>query len=60
MRLGYLLRKYRLVSDFDLRTVALEIGISTSTLSRIETGEKMDGDTLAKVLFWLMGEPVKP
>lgn len=59
MRLGYLLRKYRLVSDFDLRTVALEIGISTSTLSRIETGGQMDGDTLAKVLVWLMGEPVK-
>ena len=59
MRLGYLLRKYRMVSDLDLRTIALEIGISTSTLSRIETGEKMDGDTLAKMLIWLMGEPVK-
>jgi transcriptional regulator with XRE-family HTH domain len=54
MRLGEVLRKWRRASDLGVREAAKELGISHGTLSRIERGENMDGETLAKVLRWLM------
>jgi transcriptional regulator with XRE-family HTH domain len=53
MRLGQVLRLWRKMSDAGIREVAAEIGISHGTLSRIERGEPMQGETLAKVLTWL-------
>ncbi|HLL74794.1 MAG TPA: helix-turn-helix transcriptional regulator [Pyrinomonadaceae bacterium] len=55
MRLGDVLRKWRRASDRDLRAVAAEIGISHGTLSRIERGQKVDSDTMLKLLVWLIG-----
>ena len=56
MRLGVVLRKYRAIAELSIRVLALDIGVSAATLSRIERGEAMDGRTLGKVLIWLMQE----
>lgn len=54
MRLGKVIRYWRKMSDIGIREAASQIGISHGTLSRIERGEAMEGETLAKVLGWLM------
>jgi transcriptional regulator with XRE-family HTH domain len=51
--LGVLLRAWRENSSIGLRDAARRIGISHSTLSRIERGEATDGHTLWLVLNWL-------
>jgi len=56
MKLGEVLKKWRRMSDIGVREAAKEIGISHGTLSRIERGEAMDGNTLAKILVWLVGK----
>lgn len=56
MRLGEIIRKWRVVSEKGIREVAKEIGISHGTLSRIERGENMDGQALAKILCWLTSQ----
>lgn len=52
MRLGQLLKKWRMVTERDLRSVAKEIGTSASTLSRFERGEEITADTLSKIMVW--------
>lgn len=54
MKLGEVLKKWRRMSDIGVREAAKEIGVSHGTLSRIERGEAMDGNTLAKILRWLL------
>lgn len=54
MKLGNVIRKYRLMMEWDLRRLAHEIGIAPSTLMRIEMGFACDSATLAKILNWLM------
>ena len=56
MRLGEVIRKFRVMSELSQRDLANQIGVNVSTLCRIENGEGMDGKTLAKVLGWLMEE----
>lgn len=56
MKLGEVLRKWRLMSERDLRSVGAEIGISAATLMRLEQGRDTDGKTLAKVIAWLTKE----
>ena len=53
MQLGDVLRKWRKMSDLTLREAAARIGLQFNTLARIETGEQMDGATLAFILRWL-------
>lgn len=55
MRLGQVIRKYRTMTELSAAELATEIGISAATLCRIEVGENMDGQTLRRVLEWLMG-----
>lgn len=57
MRLGIVLKKYRLMMDLDLRTLAKEIGIGASTLMRLEMGHSTDYQTFKKVLDWLSVKP---
>ena len=59
MRLGKVIRYWRKMSDIGIREAAQQIGISHGTLSRIERGEAMEGETLAKVLGWLMAIEAK-
>lgn len=54
MRLGDVLRKWRRGSDIGVREAAAQIGISAPTLSRVERGENMDGEILARILAWLL------
>jgi transcriptional regulator with XRE-family HTH domain len=56
MKIGLIIRKYRIFSELTQINLANEIGISKSTLSRLESGEEMDGATLGKVLVWLLGK----
>jgi transcriptional regulator with XRE-family HTH domain len=53
VRLGQVLRRYRLMEETDLRTLAKQIGIGAATLMRLEQGRDPSGETLAKVLNWL-------
>lgn len=54
MKIGEVLSDWRYAERMGIREAAEKIGISHSTLSRIENGKPMDGDTLAKILTWLM------
>lgn len=54
MRLGNVLRNYRVIADVGIRKTARSIGISASTLSRVERGEEMDGQVLGRILVWLL------
>jgi transcriptional regulator with XRE-family HTH domain len=54
VRLGEVIKKWRVMSEKGLRETAKDIGINASTLVRIEAGEGMDAQTLAAVLRWLM------
>ncbi len=56
MKLGDVLRKWRRASDLNVREAAALLGVSHGTLSRVERGEKMDGETLAKILAWLLSK----
>lgn len=56
MKLGKIIRKYRVTSELTLREVGKEIGIGAATLMRLEQGRDPDGQTLAKVLGWLMSK----
>lgn len=53
--LGDSLRKQR--GSKGVRQVALEIGISTATLSRIENGHLPDLETFRRVCEWLGADP---
>jgi len=54
MKLGDVIRRYRIMSELTLREVGKDIGIGAATLMRLEHGLEPDGRTLAKVLMWLM------
>jgi transcriptional regulator with XRE-family HTH domain len=51
--LGACLRAWRTTEHVTLRKAAEQIGISHSTLSRIELGETADGHSIWKILIWL-------
>jgi DNA-binding XRE family transcriptional regulator len=53
MRLGLLIKKWRLVNEIGPRELASEIGIAPATLYRIESGRALDALTLLKILNWL-------
>ena len=53
MRMGIVMKKYRLMIDLDLRTLSKEIGIGASTLMRLEHGYDPDYKTFKKILDWL-------
>ena len=55
MTLGNVLRMWREASGLNVRDAAKEIGTSASTLSRLERGYALDGDTLATVICWMLG-----
>jgi transcriptional regulator with XRE-family HTH domain len=56
MRLGKLLRLYRLFEGREQKDIAAEIGIGNTVLSRIEAGRSCDMRTLGKLLAWLTDE----
>jgi transcriptional regulator with XRE-family HTH domain len=54
-KLGAVLKCYRLLKERNLRELAKEIGVSASTLCRLETGRAIDAETLVKILNWFLG-----
>jgi DNA-binding XRE family transcriptional regulator len=59
LRLGELIRKWRFHTERDLGSVAKEIGISYSTLRRVEKGEQCDSRSLSRIIAWLLAETAK-
>ena len=55
MTLGTVIHKWREASGINLRDAAKEIGVSYPTLSRLENGHDLDGDTLVTVICWMLG-----
>lgn len=53
MRLGIVIKKYRTMTELDLRKLSKEIGIGASTLMRLEMGHDPDFRTFKKILDWL-------
>jgi len=53
VKIGTVLRKYRIWSEITTREFAKELGISAATISRIERGGSMDNKTLWKIFNWL-------
>ncbi|MDR3755189.1 MAG: helix-turn-helix domain-containing protein [Terracidiphilus sp.] len=54
MRIGDLLRAWRILEKMTLRGMADEIGLPLETYRRVERGDELRGRTLAKVLRWLL------
>ena len=54
MKLGEVLRKWRLMSEMDIRTAAKQMGSDPSTLCRIEQGRSPSAETLRDILLWLL------
>jgi transcriptional regulator with XRE-family HTH domain len=53
MKLGEVLKKYRLFKEMTLRELAEEIGVSAPTMLRLERGKAPDARTLMLILNWL-------
>ena len=57
MRLGKMIRIYRAAEGVEQRDLAVEIGMSASTLCRLESGHGgLDAGNLVKLLAWLTAE----
>jgi len=56
MKIGKILNTYRHDNKISIRKMAKFIGISFATLSRIENGREVDGDTLVKLFNYLFKE----
>ena len=56
MRISKIMRLYRAGSDKDKNSVAAEIGITTKTLSGLESGKGVKLQTTIKVMVWLFSE----
>ena len=55
MRLGEVIRKWRVMSELSIRDAAAMIGISATTMHRFESGDDVVTErTLIAVLKWLM------
>lgn len=55
MKIGTLLLRWRAAENIGVRELAKQIGISASTLCRVENGEEPGGKTLAAIMRWMLG-----
>ena len=55
MRVAELITNWRFIKKYSLRDAAEEMGLSSSSLARIEKGKVPDGETLIKLVNWLFG-----
>lgn len=56
MRLGGVIRAYRMHREITLRDCAKQIGIGAATLMRFEGGQSIDAETFLAILAWLTKE----
>ena len=59
MRIGTVLKKYRLMQDINVRDLSAEISLSAASLTRIEAGHSVDATTLVKLINWLCANEEK-
>jgi transcriptional regulator with XRE-family HTH domain len=57
LRLGKMVRERR--GDQGIREVALDIGVSPATLSRVERGKLPDLETFSRICEWLGVDPAE-
>lgn len=55
IRLGSILRRWRLANDFGLEETAEKIGINYKCLYRLERGHQVDMPSTIKIISWLFG-----
>jgi transcriptional regulator with XRE-family HTH domain len=55
MKIGEVLRDWRLVEKMTLREAAPKLGLSVPTMQRIEQDKPIDGDTMWKLIVTLFG-----
>jgi len=55
-RLCSVIASWRWAARLELKTVAADIGISDSVLSRFERGENIAGESLIKIVRWLLSD----
>jgi transcriptional regulator with XRE-family HTH domain len=53
MRIGKILRKWRIVNELSIKDVAGSIGLAPSTLFKIENDAPVDAPTLMRLINWL-------
>jgi len=51
--LGRVLKSWRMIKDLSLRDAGARIGVSYSTLLRIEMGHEPDFGTMLRILCWM-------
>lgn len=56
MRLGKVIRRWRLAEDLTLKEAAELMDIAPSILHRMEHGKSVHDNSLASVLSWLMSK----
>lgn len=56
--LGLALTAYQQKHDLENRTMAKQMGINPSTLSRLKQGTLPDAEGLAKIILWMTKEPM--
>jgi transcriptional regulator with XRE-family HTH domain len=57
VNLSQVLRQWRYAERLELKDAARLIGINPSTLSRFERGQIPGGETLARIVTWLLEKP---
>lgn len=60
MRLGTVIRAWRQGAKLGVREFSAQLGTSTATLSRLERGFPVTGETLILILKWLLTAEPKP
>lgn len=53
MKIGKILRQYRLLNDLTHEQLAKEIGIPRAAVLRIEAGNDVGSDKIATLIGWL-------
>lgn len=55
MKIGRILKTYRVINEIGVRALAAELGVSAATVSRIEKNNPMDQATMLALITWLFG-----
>ena len=56
LRLSEVIREYRWAKRIAVKDIAAAIGVSSATINRIENGDMPSGQTLSRILRWLLEE----
>jgi len=54
MRIGKVIRKWRVSTEVTIRDLAKEMGLDAATLLRVEQDKEPSSATLKAILFWLL------